>query len=64
MIARAIHEKSSRSNNIFITVDLGAVPESIFESELFGHKKGAFTRRYGRPRWAYFSRERRYAVFR
>lgn len=43
VIARAIHEKSSRSNNIFITVDLGAVPESLFESELFGHKKGAFT---------------------
>ena len=43
VIARAIHDKSTRSKKTFITVDLGAVPESLFESELFGHKKGAFT---------------------
>ena len=43
VIARAIHDRSTRSDNVFITVDLGAVPESLFESELFGHKKGAFT---------------------
>lgn len=43
VIARAIHNQSNRSNEVFITVDLGAVAESLFESELFGHKKGAFT---------------------
>ncbi len=41
--ARAIHRNSARANNIFITVDLGTIPENLFESELFGHKKGAFT---------------------
>ena len=43
LIARAIHRKSSRQDQVFIPVDLGAVPESLFESELFGHKRGAFT---------------------
>ena len=43
LIARAIHRQSQRHDAVFITVDLGAVPESLFESELFGHKKGAFT---------------------
>ncbi|MCL4124985.1 UNVERIFIED_CONTAM: hypothetical protein GTU68_025815 [Idotea baltica] len=43
LIARALHKKSSRSDRVFIPVDLGAIPESLFESELFGHKKGAFT---------------------
>ncbi|MEM1216998.1 MAG: sigma-54 dependent transcriptional regulator, partial [Bacteroidota bacterium] len=43
LIARAIHRQSPRQAEVFITVDLGAVPESLFESELFGHKKGAFT---------------------
>jgi len=43
LIARAIHRKSRRSEEVFINVDLGAITESLFESELFGHKKGAFT---------------------
>jgi len=43
LVARAIHRKSLRSKNVFITVDLGAITESLFESELFGHVKGAFT---------------------
>ena len=43
VIAREIHKKSNRSGEIFVKVDLGAIPDSLFESELFGHRKGAFT---------------------
>ncbi|MEP2668195.1 MAG: sigma-54 dependent transcriptional regulator [Cyclobacteriaceae bacterium] len=43
VIARNIHRKSNRANEVFISVDLGALSEQLFESELFGHKKGAFT---------------------
>lgn len=43
LIARAIHQRSLRSDNVFIGVDMGAITESLFESELFGHAKGAFT---------------------
>lgn len=43
LIARAIHRNSLRDEEAFVTVDLGAVTDSLFESELFGHKKGAFT---------------------
>lgn len=43
LVARAIHRASARAENPFVHVDLGAIPESLFESELFGHKKGAFT---------------------
>ncbi|MCX2739145.1 sigma-54-dependent transcriptional regulator [Pontibacter anaerobius] len=43
VIARTIHERSSRVDKVFVTVDMGAITESLFESELFGHKKGAFT---------------------
>ncbi len=43
LIARAIHRQSPRAKSVFISVDLGAIPEGLFESELFGHKKGAFT---------------------
>ena len=43
LVARAIHKKSMRSDNVFIGVDMGAITETLFESELFGHKKGAFT---------------------
>lgn len=43
VIARAIHRASQRSDEVFISVDLGAITESLFESELFGYKKGAFT---------------------
>lgn len=43
VVARAIHRASKRNDNVFINVDLGAITESLFESELFGYKKGAFT---------------------
>lgn len=43
LVARAIHRKSTRKNNVFISVDLGSISEALFESELFGHVKGAFT---------------------
>jgi len=41
--ARALHNNSNRSNEAFISVDLGTISAELFESELFGHKKGAFT---------------------
>lgn len=43
LLAREIHNRSKRQNNIFISIDLGSLSESLFESELFGHVKGAFT---------------------
>lgn len=42
-IARTIHNMSRRTDKPFITVDIGAIPETLVESELFGHKRGAFT---------------------
>lgn len=43
LIAQAIHQRSLRSKQAYVKVDVGSLTESLFESELFGHKKGAFT---------------------
>jgi two-component system response regulator HydG len=43
LVAKAIHERSLRAGKPFIKVDVGSLTDSLFESELFGHKKGAFT---------------------
>ncbi len=43
LIANAIHKFSSRANSPFISIDCGAIPNNLLESEFFGHKKGAFT---------------------
>ena len=43
LIAKAIHEQSLRNTRPFVKVDVGALSETLFESELFGHRKGAFT---------------------
>ncbi|MEZ5104560.1 MAG: sigma-54 dependent transcriptional regulator [Draconibacterium sp.] len=43
LVARELHRFSKRSDEILVTVDMGAISETLFESELFGHKKGSFT---------------------
>lgn len=46
MLAREIHRLSSRNTRQLLSVDMGAISESLFESELFGHERGAFTDAY------------------
>jgi len=55
LIAEAIHQKSKRANGPFVKVNLGGIPNNLFESEMFGHKRGAFT-------GAHSDREGRFSV--
>ena len=58
VVARAIHEASSRRAGPFVVVDCGAIPEALFESELFGHAKGAFTGAASAHRGAFLAADR------
>lgn len=56
LVARGIHQMSSRKGNYFCDVNCSAIPESLFESEFFGHVKGAFTGALGnKPGWFEFA---------
>ena len=48
VVAQAIHASGARAKRPFVPVDSGAIPETLFEAELFGHEKGAFTGAVGR----------------
>jgi two-component system, NtrC family, C4-dicarboxylate transport response regulator DctD len=56
LVARCLHEQSSRRDARFVAINCGGVPEQLFESEMFGHEPGAFTsankRRIGKLEWA------------
>ena len=62
VMARAIYKHSKRSNNPMVTVNCGAIPEGIIESELFGHKKGSFTGA-SEDRKGYFEQANKGTVF-
>ncbi len=62
LVARNLHDKSKRAAHAFIPVNCGALPENLVESELFGHRKGAFTGRRRAPQGAVRGRQRRHAL--
>ena len=55
LIARYVYEQSPRKNEIYVPIDLGSIPDTLFESELFGYEKGAFT---DRDVWKWLQAER------
>ena len=62
LFAKAIHQNSKRSHEPIVTVNCGAIPEGIIESELFGHKKGAYTDAKG-DRKGYFESANKGSIF-
>ena len=62
IFAKAIHQNSKRSHESIVTVNCGAIPEGIIESELFGHKKGAYTDAKG-DRKGYFESDNKGTIF-
>ncbi len=62
LVAEAIHNQSHRSEEEFVKVNLGGIPTELFESEMFGHKKGAFTGAYD-DREGRFSKANRGTIF-
>ena len=62
LVAKALHQHSKRSHQPLITVNCGAIPEGIIESELFGHKKGAYTDARG-DRKGYFETANKGTIF-
>ncbi len=62
LVARAIHELSKRRNGPLVSLNCGAIPEGVFESEIFGHEKGAFTSASDR-RKGYFEMAHRGTLF-
>jgi transcriptional regulator with GAF, ATPase, and Fis domain len=62
VIAKMIHRHSSRSNGPFIKVNCGAIPETLIDSELFGHEKGAFTGAAAK-KWGRFERADKGTIF-
>ncbi len=62
LVARAVHLRSRRRDDPLITVNCGAIPEGILESELFGHEKGSFTGAVG-PRKGYFELADKGSIF-
>ncbi|MBT3663391.1 MAG: sigma-54-dependent Fis family transcriptional regulator [Candidatus Marinimicrobia bacterium] len=62
LVAKALHQNSKRAQNPLVTVNCGAIPEGIIESELFGHKKGAYTDARG-DRKGYFESANKGTIF-